>query len=218
MPMKDIAIYGAGGFGREVACLIKQINDSLENPRWNFIGFFDDNETLKGCRNEYGEVLGGQNELNVWKKPLDIAIAIGNAKVVKFIAGNIQNPLVDFPNIIAPNTTWLDKGNVRVGKGNVICSDCLISCNVEIGNFNVFNGLILIGHDTTIGNYNVIMPSCNISGGVVFGECNFMGVKSAVLQYIKIGNNVRISAGSVLMKNAKDDCLYVGNPAQKVDL
>ncbi len=216
--MKDIAIYGAGGFGREVACLIKQINDSLENPRWNFIGFFDDNETLKGCRNEYGEVLGGQNELNVWKKPLDIAIAIGNAKVVKLIAGNIQNPLVDFPNIIAPNTTWLDKDNVRVGKGNVICSDCLISCNVEIGNFNVFNGLILIGHDTTIGNYNVIMPSCNISGGVVFGECNFMGVKSAVLQYIKIGNNVRISAGSVLMKNAKDDCLYVGNPAQKVDM
>ena len=210
--MKDIAIYGAGGFGREVACLIKQINDSLENPRWNFIGFFDDNETLKGCRNEYGEVLGGQNELNVWKKPLDIAIAIGNAKVVKLIAGNIQNPLVDFPNIIAPNTTWLDKDNVRVGKGNVI------SCNVEIGNFNVFNGLILIGHDTTIGNYNVIMPSCNISGGVVFGECNFMGVKSAVLQYIKIGNNVRISAGSVLMKNAKDDCLYVGNPAQKVDM
>ena len=154
----------------------------------------------------------------MWKKPLDIAIAIGNAKVVKLIAGNIQNPLVDFPNIIAPNTTWLDKDNVRVGKGNVICSDCLISCNVEIGNFNVFNGLILIGHDTTIGNYNVIMPSCNISGGVVFGECNFMGVKSAVLQYIKIGNNVRISAGSVLMKNAKDDCLYVGNPAQKVDM
>ncbi len=37
--MKDIAIYGAGGFGREVACLIKQINDSLENPRWNFIVF-----------------------------------------------------------------------------------------------------------------------------------------------------------------------------------
>ena len=216
--MKDIAIYGAGGFGREVACLIKQINDSLENPRWNFIGFFDDNETLKGCRNEYGEVLGGQNELNVWKKPLDIAIAIGNAKVVKLIAGNIQNPLVDFPNIIAPNTTWLDKDNVRVGKGNVICSDCLISCNVEIGNFNVFNGLILIGHDTTIGNYNVIMPSWNISVGFVFGECNFMGVKSAVLQYIKIGNNVRISAGSVLMKNAKDDCLYVGNPAQKVDM
>ena len=38
--MKDIAIYGAGGFGREVASLIKRIN-RIEN-QWNFVGFFDD--------------------------------------------------------------------------------------------------------------------------------------------------------------------------------
>lgn len=36
--MKDIAIYGAGGFGREVASLIKRIN-RIEN-QWNFVGFF----------------------------------------------------------------------------------------------------------------------------------------------------------------------------------
>lgn len=40
--MKDIAIYGAGGFGREVACLIERINKARETPIWNFIGFFDD--------------------------------------------------------------------------------------------------------------------------------------------------------------------------------
>ncbi|MCF0182458.1 MAG: hypothetical protein HUK11_09465 [Muribaculaceae bacterium] len=33
--MKDIAIYGAGGFGREVYCLIKKINDAAQEPRWN---------------------------------------------------------------------------------------------------------------------------------------------------------------------------------------
>ena len=33
--MKDIAIYGAGGFGREVASLIKRIN-RIEN-QWNFV-------------------------------------------------------------------------------------------------------------------------------------------------------------------------------------
>ena len=42
--MKDIAIFGAGGFGREVACLIKRINE--KEPTWRFIGFFDDNEAL----------------------------------------------------------------------------------------------------------------------------------------------------------------------------
>ena len=59
--MKKVAIYGAGGFGREVACLINKINEkSLE---WDFIGFFDDGKE-KGAKNEYGEVLGGLLELN----------------------------------------------------------------------------------------------------------------------------------------------------------
>ena len=38
--MKDIAIYGAGGFGREVACLLRRINEQA--PQWNLRGFFDD--------------------------------------------------------------------------------------------------------------------------------------------------------------------------------
>lgn len=216
--MKDIAIYGAGGFGREVACLVRLINESLDEPRWNLIGFFDDNEGIKGTTNEYGKVFGGMETLNAWKTPLDIAIAVGNPQVVKKIAEGVNNSLVDFPNIIAPSVIWLDKGNVRMGKGNLICSGCLVSCNIEIGNFNVFNGYIPIGHDTKIGNYNVIMPSCNTSGGITMGDCNFMGVKSAVLQYLKIGNNTRIGAGSVVMRNTKDGYLYIGIPAQKLDV
>ena len=40
MKMKEIAIFGAGGFGREIACIINQINQA--NHCWKFIGFFDD--------------------------------------------------------------------------------------------------------------------------------------------------------------------------------
>ena len=44
--MKDIAIFGAGGLGKEVACLVNKINE--QEPTWNMIGFFDDNPDLKG--------------------------------------------------------------------------------------------------------------------------------------------------------------------------
>lgn len=212
--MKDIAIYGAGGFGREIACLINLINK--ETPRWNLIGFFDDDPNLKGTRNEYGEVLGGKDVLNNWEKPLDVVIAIGSPTVLRKVAEGIQNPLVDFPNLIAPTALFLDKDNVRMGKGNIICSSCLISCNVTIGDFNIFNGHVPVGHDTEIGNYNVVMPSVNISGGVKMGDENFLGVQSVVLQYVKIGNLVRLGANSVLIRNAKDNLLYMGNPAVKV--
>lgn len=216
--MKDIAIYGAGGFGREVACLIRMINDSLDAPKWNFIGFFDDNVELKGTRNEYGEVLGGINELNAWYESIAVIISVGSPNAVKAIAQKINNPQVYFPNIIAPTVTFLDKDNVKIGKGNILCSNCLVSCNVTIGDFNLFNGYIPIGHDTEIGNYNVVMPSVNISGGVKIGDKNFFGVQSVVLQYLKIGNNVRIGANSVIMRNTKDGLLYMGNPAKKIEL
>ena len=92
--MKDIAIYGAGGFGREVACLIRIINE--KNPTWNLIGFFDDG-IEKGTKNEYGEVLGGITEVNNFSEPLSIVIAIANPKIVSKIVTNITNLNVDFP-------------------------------------------------------------------------------------------------------------------------
>lgn len=216
--MKDIAVFGAGGFGREIACLIRIINESLEKPKWNFIGFFDDNLELKGSRNEYGEVLGGKDVLNQWNTPLDVAIAIGSPTVVQKVAEGINNPNVLFPNIIAPTVAFLDKNNVKMGKGNIFCTNCMVSCNVTIGDFNLFNGYITIGHDTVVGNYNMIMPSVNISGGVLMGNRNFMGLQSAILQYLKVGNDTRIGAGAIVMRNTKDGYLYTGIPAMKVDL
>ena len=46
--MKDIAIYGFGGYGREIASIIKCIN-TIE-PTWNIIGFFDDDKDKQGFK------------------------------------------------------------------------------------------------------------------------------------------------------------------------
>ena len=214
--MKDIVIYGAGGFGREVACLLRLINE--KEAQWNLIGFLDDDEKLWGIRNEYGTVLGGADWLNQYTQDLACAIAVGSPTAVQKIVEKINNSKVSFPNLYAPSVTFLDKENLHIGQGNIICTNCFISCNVTIGNFNLFNGYIPIGHDAVIGDSNVVMPSCNISGGVVIGNGNFFGVQSVILQYIKIGNNTRIGANSVIMRKTKDGYLYMGNPAKRMSL
>lgn len=211
--MKNIAIYGAGGFGREVACLLHRIN--TVNPQWNFIGFFDDGQA-QGSSNEYGTVLGNIDVLNAWETPLSVVFAIGSPKAVFAIHSKICNTQIEFPNIIAPDLVLFDPNNIRIGIGNVICSKCLISCNVEIGNFNIFNGSVNVGHDAVIGNYNSIMPAVCISGGVHIGERNFIGVNSVILQYKTIGNDTIIGAGSVVIRNTKDESTYVGNPASRI--
>ena len=213
--MKDLAIFGAGGFGKEVACLIKIINK--ETPKWNLVGFFDDGKE-KGMKvSHYGNVLGGMEELNEWDTPIDIAIAIGSPNIVQKIAQSVVNPLVNFPNVIHPSFNIVDTESFKIGKGNIIQRNCFVSCDVSIGDFNVFNGTVSMGHDDKIGSFNTFMPGVRVSGEVVVGEGNFFGVGSIILQQIKIGNNIRLGAGSVLMTKPKDGNLYIGNPAKKTE-
>ena len=159
--MKDIAIYGAGGFGREIACLIRMINDVKEE--WNLIGFFDDGLS-KGIANEYGQVIGNINTLNEYKSHISVVLAIGNPSVARKVVESITNPLVDFPTLCSPDAIIFDSDNFRIGKGNVITVGCSFSCNVQIGDFNVFNSFIAIGHDTKIGNFNSMMTAVKIAG------------------------------------------------------
>ena len=93
--MKDIAIYGAGGFGREVQLLIEQLN--AKELTYNFIGFFDDGKSKGELINGF-PVLGGMEELNGWGKPLCLALAIGDPSVKKQVFDKIVNPsVIDTP-------------------------------------------------------------------------------------------------------------------------
>ena len=212
--MKNIVIFGAGGLGREVACLIKRIN--ALRPEWNLVGFYDDGVEV-GTQNEYGTVLGNVQDLANCDNEMSVAIAIGSPKTVKKIYEILSvNEKLLFPNLISPDFNISDPDNYSMGYGNIIQRNCTISCNVQIGNFNIFNTGIGLGHDAKLGDYNSFMPAVKISGEVTIGECNFFGVGSIVLQRLKIGNRITLGAGSVLMRRAKDDSLYMGNPAKKI--
>lgn len=211
--MKDIAIYGAGGFGKEVACLINRINE--KNPTWNLIGFFDDNPDLKGKMiSHYATCLGGINELNEYEKELALTIPIGNPKVVKLVFSRIKNDKISFPNLVMTDFLIVDPETFKIGKGNIIQGDCSVSCDVSIGDFNVLNGSVVFGHDVKVGSFNTFMPATRISGEVHIGDENFFGVGSIILQQLKVGDRVKLGAGSVMMFKPKNDNLYIGNPAK----
>lgn len=214
--MKDIAIYGAGGLGREVACIINKINEV--EPQWFFVGFFDDDPKLKNQMiSHHGLCLGGMDTLNSYNKELALVITVGNPRTVKLILSKIDNPNITYPNIIHPNFVIADETTFKLGKGNIIQRDCKVSCDVEMGDFNMLNGNTSMGHDVVVGSFNTFMPSARISGMVKIGDLNFFGVGCIVLQGLKIGNNTKIGAGSVLMTKPKEGFLYLGVPAKKME-
>ena len=215
--MKDIAIYGAGGMGREAACMINRINFANGKEVWNLVGFFDDG-IPKGHGNEFGEVLGGAETLNIVDKELCLIVAIGNPVLIRRVVENIINPKISYPNIIDPTVDLWDQDSLQMGMGNIFCPHCSVSCQVKIGSFNIFNGDVSLRHDVSVGNYNAFMPNVKISGGVKVGNGNFLGINAAVTQYKIIGNNTRIGAGSIVMDDTEDNNLYVGTPAQRKEV
>jgi sugar O-acyltransferase (sialic acid O-acetyltransferase NeuD family) len=215
--MKDIAIYGAGGFGKEVACLIKRIN--ADTPTWNLIGFFDDAPALKGKMiSHFGPCMGGIDVVNEYPKELAVVMALGNSKITKKLVESITNKKIYYPNLIDISFHKVDPETFVIGQGNIIQGPGGATCDVTIGDFNVLNGSVVIGHDVTIGSFNTFMPAVRVSGEVKIGDLNFFGVGSIILQLLKVGNNVRLGAGSVLMTKPKEGCLYLGVPAKKTDL
>ena len=210
--MKDIAIFGAGGLGRETVCFLNILNK--EGADWNFIGFFDDGVEKGTQVSHFGKVLGGVNELNAWQEEIALIIAIGNPLSVKKVRERINNERVYFPNIIASSVEFTDEQTLSIGEGNIIGGNCYFTCNVHIGSFNLFNSGVVVGHDTVIGDYNIFMPDVRVSGEVTIGDTNLFGIASIVLQQLKVGNNIRLGAGSVLMTKPKEGNLYMGNPAK----
>lgn len=210
--MKDIAIFGAGGFGKEVACLINRINATA--AIWNFIGFFDDTKSKGEACSHYGKILGGIRELNEWESSISLIIAVGSPESISLIKNRIINPNVSFPNLIDPSFKIIDSKSFSIGCGNIIQGGCSVSCDVKIGDFNVLNGDVALGHDVIVGDFNVIMPAVRISGNVTMCRENLIGAGSIIIQKIKMGSRVKLGAGAVLMTKPKDNSLYLGNPAR----
>lgn len=212
---RDIAIYGAGGLGRELAAMIHNINK--EKPTWNLIGFFDDGRERGASVSHYGEVLGGAKEVNTWQQTLGVVIAVGSPTARRAIREGIKNTRICFPNLVYPDFAVSDPETFSIGEGNVITTHCTATVNVSIGNFNLLNGSVVFGHDDVVGDYNVFMPDSRISGEVKIGNGNLFGAGSIVIQRTRVGSGISLGAGSVLMTRPRDGKTYIGVPAKKFE-
>jgi sugar O-acyltransferase (sialic acid O-acetyltransferase NeuD family) len=211
--MKDIAIFGVGGFGREVLALIKDINS--EKTQWNILGFFDDGYEKGVMINGYPN-LGKTEDLNNWEKPISIAVSVGNPVTKKKIIDKIVNPLVNYPTLVHPSAWIGDKDFVKLGKGCIICAGNMITTNIEIGDFVILNLGCTVGHDSIIKDYAAFMPSVNISGEVVIEEGVYVGTGAKIINQLEIGEYATVGAGAVVCQTLPAHCTAVGVPARVI--
>ena len=211
--MRKIAIYGAGGFGREVHSLIEQIN--IKSQIYEFIGYFDDGVSKREIINGF-PVLGGISEANNWTNIIELVFAIGDPKTKKHIISQIVNKNISFPVLIHPNVVIGDFKYNIIGAGSIICAGNIITVNIEIGQHVILNLACTTGHDTKIGNYCSFMPTTSISGEVIIEDCVYIGTGTKINNLISIGENTIVGSGAVVSKTLPPNCTAVGIPAKPI--
>ncbi len=206
--IRPVVVYGTGGLGRETVEVLKS---SLHHKQ-KIMGFLDDNEDIHDSIINGYPVLGGHD----WLKDQDVLVVcgIGNNYVRKRLMTRLAEENTLFVNAIHKNATIGD--SVTLGKGNVITSNCTLTCNIEIGNHVFINLHSTIGHDVIIEDFVNLCPGVHISGNVHLKEGSHIYTGAVIHPGVTVGRFAEIGAGAVVRTDIPDYGVAVGVPAKVI--
>ena len=207
--MKDLVILGAGGFGRETAWLVEEINRVM--PVWNLLGFIDNNAELQGKDINGLSVLGSDAWL-ASRRDVYAVCGFSDPLGKKNIVCRLQDLGVRFATLIHPDARIAP--TAAIGEGVIIQTGCVVSTNTVIGDHASLNPQCGIGHDAVIGAYSSLYWNVSLSGFVRLGEGCVLGSKSTVIQGLSLGTDVILGAGAVVIENIPSGSTAVGVPAR----
>lgn len=211
-----IVVIGAGGFAREVAWLLSDINRA--KPSYEFVGFVVSDLSRVCERDSRAKILGDYDWVEENLQKIDaLAIGIANPAARKKVATELEAsfPPLEWPTLVHPTARY-DSSSTQIGRGVILCASVIATVNVIIEPFSIVNLACTIGHESRIGQYAVVNPTVNISGGVELGEEVFVGVGAQILQYVRIGDKAKIGAGAVVTKDVAPGETVIGIPPRSL--
>lgn len=211
--MNNIVLYGASGFGKEVAYIIERINKVT--PTYNLLGFLDDGEQYsEGTEINGYPWLGKGSWILEHKEDCLCTCTIGYPKTKAHIQRKLEEQGVQFETIIAPDARI--SSLCQIGAGSVVYGYTSISVNCKIGKGVLLNGRVSVGHDVIIGDYTTVMVGTGISGGCQVGSEVNIGGHAFIIPEKKIGDESTIAAGSIVFTNVRAGTTVLGNPAKRM--
>jgi len=202
-----LAIYCAGGLGKEIYDLALRNNDG----KWEEIFFVDD---LKTESTYCGAKLHKFDVVCENKNNIEFLIATGEPFVREIlfrkIAGNGFKvaKLIDKTAVVSPSAF--------VDDGTIISYNSFVSSDVKIGKNNFIQPHMILAHDSIIGENCVLSSFCQISGNCSIGDAVYLGLNSIVREKVSIGSGCIIGMGSCIHKNIKELSVAYGNPAKVI--
>ena len=205
-----LAIFGTGGFAREVLCLYRDIGQ---------FSFEELSQRAVFVSNEQGlpeEIMGVKviQESSFDPREYFATIGIGDSKIRKKVHDGLAQKFkfIRFATLIHPNVVispW-----VEVGEGVILCAGTILTCNIKIGKQVQLNLDCTVGHDCVIEDYVTFAPGVKVSGNCTIGEFSYLGTNASVKQGVNIKPGIVVGMAASVVKDLEVPGVYVGVPAK----
>ena len=206
---RKLYIFGAGGFGREVAWLATQSWEG--NVEIEFV--VDQIDFPLSDVNGYKVILFRdicQDQVSRY------AIAIGDPVARLKVASLFQSNSLRPTSIVHPRaemSEWVD-----IGPGSILCAGTIVTANVAIESHVHINIDCTIGHDVIIGEFSTLSPGVHVSGNVHIGKGVFIGTGATIINGSQdnpliIGDGSVVAAGACITRHVQAGALVAGVPA-----
>jgi sugar O-acyltransferase (sialic acid O-acetyltransferase NeuD family) len=216
--MTDIyAIYGSGGYAREVMPLLRDYVNLISQHNNNEFIFIDDfvsgEEVVNG-----NSVLSFDNLIEKFSgENIKCCIAIADMKVRERLTQKCIDNAIQMISVKSLNSVVMDE--VSIGEGSVLSPFVTVTSNVSIGKSFHANIYSYVAHDCVIGDFVTFAPAVKCNGNVHIKDGVYVGTGAIIHPGTKenpiiIGENSKVGAGAVVTKNVPDNVTVIGNPAQ----
>ena len=208
------AVYGSGGYGREVMPLARnQLHrQSIPAERLVFVDDQQEAPQINGHR-----VLRYSEFLQYEAKELHLVLAIANSVAREKLAVLCTSDQISPWTVSALNSVILD--DVSVGEGAVLSPFTTLTSNIRIGKYFQANIYSYVAHDCVIGDYVTFAPGVKCNGNVVIEDHAYIGTGAVIKQGtpakpIVIGRGAVVGMGAVVTRSVPAGVTVVGNPAR----
>lgn len=206
-----LAIYGAGGLGREVLELAIAIEN--KKPRWDEIIFIDDNPDIKFVRDK--RVVSSASFKKIYScNEVEVAIAVGEPFIRQKLRELVKNAGYSLAVLVHPITQIAT--DCILSEGTIVQYNCLVSSGVYINENSYLQPSCVLGHDVQIGSDCVISSFDVLAGNCGVGDQTYIGMSASIKEETEIGTGSIIGMGSVVMKDVESNMVTMGNPARPI--
>jgi sugar O-acyltransferase (sialic acid O-acetyltransferase NeuD family) len=209
----QVAVFGAGGFAREVAWLVQECSSKAN---YVVVCFVDQGENTPQTS------LNGIPVLQVaaarQRFPNAIAaIGVGQPATRERVVAEAATAGFKLGTFIHPRTEKSEW--VEIGEGTLICAGCILTTNIRIGRHVQINLDCTVGHDVVVEDYATIAPGVHVSGNVRVGRGAYLGTGATVVngkagEPIVIGEGSIVGAGACVTRSVPAAVTVVGVPAR----